>query len=401
MDKITIVFIFDMLDIGGTERQFLETVRHLNRNRFVPKVLAFSCFGKLREEVETLDISFTCLDFSGLAGKFRPKSYLQLWGLFRKMTQYFRREKPHIVQCYLFWANIYGCLAAKIAGVPIIITGRREIPDNDSMRLHYRWLQNLSNFWASAIVANSHGAKQQCLKQERYVDDEKINVIYNGIDLSKYTSYCKTENKERIFHIPDDHFVIGIIARLRRYKGHRDFLEAAALVAQTYPKTTFLIIGMDEEGIQADLETLAKGLHISDSIIFVGERSDIPEILSMLDIQVSASLTESASNAILEGMAAGKPIVATNVGGTAELVIHEHTGLLVPPQNPACMADAIMRLLDDPVLRSQLGNNGRHRTATLFPMEHMIARTEALYKELYEFYKSSKQDQNCIPSRYA
>ena len=158
---------------------------------------------------------------------------------------------------------------------------------------------------------------------------------------------------------------------------------------------------MDEEGIQANLETLAKGLHISDSIIFVGERSDIPEILSMLDIQVSASLTESASNAILEGMAAGKPIVATNVGGTAELVIHEHTGLLVPPQNPACMADAIMRLLDDPVLRSQLGNNGRHRTATLFPMEHMIARTEALYKELYEFYKSSKQDQNCIPSRYA
>lgn len=389
-----------MLEIGGTERQFLETVRHLNRDHFVPKVLAFPCFGKLREEIEALDIPFTCLDFLGLTGKFCLSSYLQLYRLFRKMVQYFHREKPHIVQSYLFWANIYGCLAAKIAGVPVIITGRREVPNNASMRLHYRWLQNLSNFWTTAIIANSYRAKQQCLKQDRYVDDQKINVIYNGIDLSKYPPCCKMGNKKKIFHIPDDHYVIGIIARLCRYKGHRDFLKAAALVVQTYPKITFLIIGRDGEGIQAELEILAKELHISDSLVFMGERNDISEILSVLDILVSASLTESASNAILEGMAARKPVVATDVGGTSELVIHEQTGLLVPPQNPDCLAHAMIRLLGDQVLRSQLGNNGRHRAVTLFLMEQMIARTEALYKELYEFYKSSEQDQNRIHPRY-
>ncbi len=383
MDKINIVFILGALEIGGTERQFLETIRRLDRDRFRLHVLALPCYGKLREEIEKLAIPFTCLNFSGIAGKYRVESYCQLWRLFRDMVRFFRREQPHITQSYLFWANIYGSLAAKIAGVPVIATGRREIPDNDLQSLHYRWLQNLSNYCASTIIANSQGAKSQCLTQEKYVNDRKIHVIYNGIEPNSYTFHEKNDRKKREFHIPEDCHVIGIIARLRRYKGLRDFLAAADLVAQTHPKTTFLIIGRDDEGIQTELEMLAKDLHICDSVMFMGERDDIPQLLPMLDVQVSASWTESASNAILEGMAAGIPLVATDVGGTAELVIHEQTGLLVPPRNPERLASGILRLLEDQKLRRQLGHNARQRAATMFPMEVMIEQTEALYTQLY------------------
>jgi len=383
VEKIKIIFVLGKLDNGGTEGQLIETLRRLNRDRFELRVLAFPCHGELRKEIETLRIPLKCLGFSGLRGRFQPESFVQLYRLIRDMVRYFRQEKPHIVQSYLFWANIYGCIAAKIAGVQIIITGRRGIVEEQGMKPHYRWLRNLSNFWTTTIITNSRFVQQHCLQQEKYVTPEKIRIIYNGVDLNRYIFDDKNEDGKTVFNIPADYYTVGIVANLRPCKGFQDFLKAAARVLQTYPKTLFLLVGRDE-GIRSTLETLAKNLGISNSVLFTGERNDIPELLAMFDILVSSSLTESLSNAILEGMAEGKPVVTTDVGGTSELVVHEQTGLLVPPQNPAHLADAIMRLLGDQGLRSQLGNKGRHRAATLFPIEHMINQTEALYDKLVD-----------------
>jgi glycosyltransferase involved in cell wall biosynthesis len=182
--------------------------------------------------------------------------------------------------------------------------------------------------------------------------------------------------------IPEDHHVVGIIANLRPCKGLRGFLKAAALVLQSYPQTTFLIVGRDD-GLKVELQLLAKELHISDSIIFTGERDDIPEILSMFDILVSSSLTEGLSNAILEGMALGKPVIATNVGGTPELVVHEQTGLLVSPGNPGYLAEAVIRLLGGCELRNRLGSAGLKRVEMLFCLERMVNQTETFYEELF------------------
>ena len=175
--------------------------------------------------------------------------------------------------------------------------------------------------------------------------------------------------------------VVGIIGTLSPYKGHQDFLKAAVLALQRYPQTIFLIIGRDE-GLFSFLKSLTRELHIQNSVIFTGERNDIPALLSMLDILVSSSLVEGLSNVILEGMAAGKPIVATEVGGTPELIIHEQTGLLVPPSDPDRLAEAMIRLLGDKVLRDQLGNAARKRAARLFSMEQMILHLENLYEHL-------------------
>jgi len=184
-----------------------------------------------------------------------------------------------------------------------------------------------------------------------------------------------------MFPIPADAPVVGIIANLHPIKGHKVFLTAAASVLQTYPQTVFLIVGRDI-GIKSELEAFAQELHIRDAVMFTGERDDIPEILSILDIQVSSSFSESFSNVILEGMAAGKPVVATEVGGTPELVVPEQTGLLVPAGNPQCLAEAMMRLLGDQALRVQMGHAGRRRIELLFRIEQTVQQLEGFYQQI-------------------
>ncbi len=381
MAKIRIVFVLGKLDNGGTEGQFMETIRRLNRDRFEISVLAFPRHGKLREEIESLRIPLTCLGFSGLKGKFHPVAYWQLCALIWKMVRYFRCERPHIVQSYLFWANIYGCIAAKIAGVNIMITGRRGIVETYRMKWHYRWLNNLSNWWATLILTNSHFIRQHCLEHEKCIHAEKIAVIHNGIDCRRYNLKQRHNDIKHAFDIPPKHHVIGIVGNLRPCKGHSDFLQAASSVLHTHPQTVFVIVGRDG-GIRSSLERFAEDLGIRGSIIFTGERNDIPSLLSMFDILVSSSLTESLSNAILEGMAAGKPVVATQVGGNPEIIEHERTGLLVAPGNAEQMAKAIVRLLDDAALRKTMGEYGRSKALAAFPMENMICQMETCYEKL-------------------
>ena len=391
MKKIKIVFVLGKLENGGTEGQFMELVRRLDRDRFEVKVLAFPCEGKLRREIEALNIPLTCLNFSGLRGKFYPKSYFQLYTLLQRMWYYFRHEKPHIVQSFLFWANIYGCIAAKLAGIEIIITGRRGIVEGRDMRWHYRLLQNLSNRWSTLILTNSNFVRQYCLERENNVSHEKIKVIYNGLDSNRYYAPAeKQKEAKQSLGIALNYSIIGIVANLRPCKGHYDFVIAASYVLQTQPETIFVIIGRDG-GIQASLEALARDLGIYESVLFLGEREDIPELLSVVDILVSASLTESLSNAILEGMAAGKAIVATSVGGTSELIEHEQTGLLVPPEEPQKLANSIISLLNDRELRKHLGEQARVKASRLFLVEEMVRHTESCYEQLLQNCKTGKK----------
>jgi glycosyltransferase involved in cell wall biosynthesis len=383
MDQIKIVFILGTLDIGGAEKQFIEAVRHLKRDRFDVKVLSFACDGKLRSEIEALQIPLTSLGFSGLKGKFHPQAVVQLYRLMREMVRYLRREQPQIVQSYLFWANIYGSIAAKLAGIPVIITGRKGIEAKYYTKWHYRGLQTLSNLLATTIITNSINVQQYCVKHEKYVTPAKVRVFYDGIELSRFAIKGEQTDKKKTFPIPADAPVVGIIANLHPIKGHKDFLTAAAAVLQMYPQTVFLVVGRDI-GIKSELEAFAQELHIRDAVIFTGERDDIPDILSILDLQVSSSLSESFSNVILEGMAAGKPIVATAVGGTPELVVHEETGFLVPAGNSQRLAEAMIRLLGDQALRVQMGDAGRRRIELLFRIEQTVQQLEAFYHNLVQ-----------------
>ncbi len=390
MQKIKILFVLGTLDIGGTERQFVETLRRLNRERFELRVTAFSRDGKLREDIQALNVPVTRLEFSGLTGKYHAGSYVELITFLRQLTGHIRREKPDIVQSYLFWANIYAALAARFAGVPIIITGRRELVDVSSLKPHYRWLLFLSNALAAKVLANSQKTREQCLAQERFLNARKILTIQNGIELGKYTTAALNKEKFLQQHkVREKKYVVGVLANLHACKGIDTFLKAAVAVLRTCPETLFLIIGRDA-GMRHELEQLAERLQIEDSVIFTGERDDIPELLSIIDVHVSSSRTESLSNAILEGMASGRAIIATDVGGSPELIVDGRSGILIPPDNPELLSRAILQLLRHESLRHQLGKAARERAQIHFNITLMITKLEELYVETVTAQRSTK-----------
>ncbi|GAK51914.1 glycosyl transferase, group 1 [Candidatus Moduliflexus flocculans] len=379
--KIKIVYLLGSFDIGGTETQILETLRRLDRDRFELRVAGFGKDGVLRRQLESLGIFVTMFEFFGLNTKTRISSYWHLAKFLTSLIFYIRREQPDIVQTFLFWANIYGSIAAKLARVPVIITGRRGLSERDILRPYYRWLLALSNRWATLILSNSEAAKQHSLLHESGITADKIFVLRNGIDYRRYQVTVDRQNKRQELNISPDAPVIGIVSNLRPYKGLQDAIEAAMYVYRSFPDVVWLFIGRDD-GLQADFAGLADRLGVGHVVRFLGQRNDVPELLATLDILVSSSHSEGLPNAVLEGMAAGKAIVATRAGGTIELIDNERSGLLIPERDPIAIAQAVERLLRDQRLREQFGQYARQEAESRFSIGRLISQTETLYNEV-------------------
>lgn len=387
-EKIKIVFLINTLGFGGTERQLLETLRGLDKERFAPYVLSIPADGRLREAIERERIPGAYLGMSLSSGRFHPRSYLMLCRVFHEITGILRKERPHILQTYLFWTNIYGAIVGKIANVPVILTGRRETFDPRYKRFPNQWLQNMTNRTVTAVIANSHAVKAECLQHERHLDASRIEVIHNGVDIERFRGGAASIRLKQELDLPDDAMIVGIVGRLHPRKGHRIFLEAAAHILRVHPRARFLIIGRDQ-GMQADLMRQAEQTAIRHAVRFLGEQRDIPDLLALLDVQVCASFIEGLSNAVLEGMASGKPVVATNIAGNPELISDGDTGLLIPAGDAGACAEAVCRLLADRELRNKMGAAAQARVRQHFSVARMISQTEAVYEKYLRLIKPS------------
>ncbi len=385
MTPAKIIYVLGTFAIGGTETQLLELLRRINREQFVPIVYAFGLDGPLRARLESLAIPLFIRDYAP------PSESRIAWlrgalALVREMTRFFRQQRPMIVQSFLPSANLFAAISAKSAAVPVIITGRRAtLNANDPAfpAFPHQWLLHASNLWVTAIVANSMQLRDECLMKERWLSPRKIRVIHNGVDVERFHAVPSSFALERAYGIPEHALVVGTIANLESRKGHSVLLRAAGTVLQQMPDTRFVLIGRDD-GMRETLETFADHAGIRQAIVFAGQQRNIPEWLSIMDILVSSSHLEGLSNVLLEGMAAGLPIVATRVAGTPEVVVDGDTGLLVPPGEPDVLADAILRLLRDRKTRENMGSAGRQRVHTAFRIERMVAQTETLYRELLD-----------------
>ncbi|PIE35298.1 hypothetical protein CSA56_04780 [candidate division KSB3 bacterium] len=392
--KIKIVYIIGRLVIGGAEKQITETAARINRDIFDVRLYCLSEGGPLEAFVREHHIDTTIFESVRYTSFPSFVSYL-LTRLkkFQALYRYLKREQPDIVHCYMFAPSIYGGIISRLTGHPILITNRRCLGLFKENKPLFQFLENMVNRFTDLVLVNSKALRDDVLQREK-IDPQKVRIIYNGVNIQKFTPIPKdsesyalvSETKQKLGIPNNDGIIVGMLATLFPYKGHRDFITAASIVHRTYPKIWFVCVGADR-GIREELQQLGHHLGLSSHLIFPGEFQDAAEILPVFDIQVSASCEEGFSNAILEGMASGIPMITTDVGGTPEAVQHEVTGLLVPPKDPEKLALAMMSLIENPECASRLGMNGRKRVESRFSMEEMIHSLEHVYMELYETQK--------------
>ena len=369
MNSCRIIHLITDLSTGGTPLALLRLLSAIDRNRYNPTVICFF-YGDdfIANEIKNLNIPVINL---GMTHRGRFDAFLRL-------SRSLYDLQPVILHTWLFHANITGRIFGRFYKVPLIIASRRSVNIGGGWReILMRWTSGMND----KIIAVSEAARKAEIESSN-VPSDKVVTIYNGIDPLPFTSVSDEAALEirNSFGIPDDALLLGAIGRLHPAKGFNDLITAMTLLKTETNSIQLLIVGEGE--LLNQLKLQVHNNNLSRTIKFTGLRNDIPEILSALDVLVSPSLWEGLPNVVLEAMAAGKPVVATSVGGTPEAVVDGETGLLVPPRNPEALATAILRLLGNSELRTRMGHAGRERVLNHFSMQRMVKRTEQLYQEL-------------------
>jgi len=237
----------------------------------------------------------------------------------------------------------------------------------------------------TAILGNSKSVVRQLHSCEG-VDIGRLGLIYNGLDTTQFATVSDRASvrasTRAALDLSPEALVIVMVANLFAYKGHLDLLEALAASSERLPVGWRLLLVGRDEGVGDQLRARARSLAIDGNVLFMGTRSDTPKILMASDIGVLCSHQEGFSNAVLEGMAAGLPMVVTAVGGNPEAVIDGESGFVVPAHDPPRLTNAILRLADDAELRAKLGGAARARVAANFSLEQCLENYDALYRLL-------------------
>ncbi|MHB8067026.1 MAG: glycosyltransferase [Desulfobaccales bacterium] len=365
-----ILLVIGQLGFGGAERQLLYLLQGLDRRRFEPLLCVLNP-GEVMPGFQSIDVPIVNLK------RYLPRNdVLRLFSL----SALIRRWRPDLVHSFL--ANTYAFLAARISRVPHLISERNiETPACEDKNLLQRLMEPLMFSRAAAIVANSQAGAAVAERTKR-ARPERIYVVPNGIDTNAFDTLRPPQAMRRELGLDPDRFTIGIIGSIvGNRKDHATFLRAMqSLTQRCGPKFQVVCVGGGPRLEETRL--LARQLGLGERTLFTGVRTDVPDILGALDLVVSSSQWEGMPNVIMEAMAAGKPVVATAVGGTPELVIHEETGLLVPPMNPEAIAKASQIMIETPGRALAMGKAGRKRIENFFSIEKMVRDTENIYQLL-------------------
>jgi len=378
MKKISILYLIDVFQgKAGAEGNLLQILTNINQNQFEFLLYTFEYGPQMASILEQKNIKCVQIPY--------PKT-LQAFKKFLSLSREIRGQKIHILHSYFEGSDIWGTLLAKLAGIPVIISSKRDmgISKNKRILMAYR----LINLFVTKIIAVSEAVKHQVHLQEK-VSLEKIITIYNGLDTDKFynTNYNSTLKAELKLNASSP--IVGVLANIRPIKGIEYFIQAASKVVKQSPQTQFIIVGGCVPGQKNvaycdKLKLLVRELKLERNLFFLGQRTDIPDILSIMDISVLPSLSEGFSNTVIESMAAGKPLVVTDVGGNSEAVANGESGFVVPPQDSDKLADAISTLLNNKELAKRMGEVGRMKAKQLFSIDTMIDKIENLYVTLLD-----------------
>jgi L-malate glycosyltransferase len=357
MGRMAILYIINGLGHGGTEKQVSAIIDRLDRTRWEPHVCCYFDSSKFvkNEDTRFLDFkNFNLLD---------PRFWLQLY----KLKSYCSKQQIKIIHTFFQDPTVIGSLLKSFTRSKLVIAFR------DLGFWKTSWLARKMRFFyrnADVFVANSQAVKDHYIEDD-HINSSKIQVVCNGLDLPKLPV---TENYS-------DEPLVGIVANFNRpVKRVFDFIKMAAEVHKVIPECRFMLVGDGEQRIQ--LEKLAIKLNVDKNVIFTGRVSNPVDYIQSFAIGVLTSETEGLSNAVIEYMAMGKPVVATAVGGNMELIEDQINGFLLPVGDYVRMGEAVIKLLQEPDLIVEMGAENRKKVKNLFNMKKMVAQYQSIYEDL-------------------
>ncbi len=352
---------------GGAEEHILTLLQGLDRSRFSllfaapPRLLDFMQ-DDIPKDVELIPLNLRS-----------PGDVLGAW----RFAHTLRRVHVDIVHSHLFWSSLVASPVAWLCRVPVIV---------ETPHVRERWRKGWkAKFFVDRMVGRCvtfyiavSAANRHYLVTEKRLPSSKIVVIRNGTNLTRFHPEHQAPLDLRSeLGIGKQDPILIVAGRLEPQKGHRFLLQAMTRIRQEFPTVRLIIAG--DGSLRQSLEQLVSILHLNDNVRFVGQQNRIQDWLAVADVSVLPSLYEGLPLVAIESLAAGRPIVATAVDGTPEAVLHEKTGLTVPPGNPESLAEAVCRLLCSVQLREQFGRAGRKLAVCEFDQASQIHQTEDFY----------------------
>jgi glycosyltransferase involved in cell wall biosynthesis len=349
-------------ETGGSERQFVELARSLRPEKCRVSLGCLQPKGSLQDGIGPVQ-------HFGLGGSlYRLQSMRTRW----RLAAYLRRTAVAVAHAFDYYTNLTLIPAAKLARTPVVIGSQRQL--GDLLSPTQRQVQLAMFRWSDCVICNSHAAAASLVQQGLQVD--KLTVIRNGLPPAAFAETAPAMPRR------PDLLRIGMIARMNaRSKNHRILLEVTVRLHNRLRNFEVVLVG--DGPLRSELERQAEELGISDVVRFLGDRKDVQAILASLDVTVLPSASESLSNAILESMAAGVPVIANHVGGNIELIT-EDRGFLLPADDLDALESALQQIAKDVPLRKMLGRNARRFAQENFTIDQMRKKHEDLYAELLE-----------------
>lgn len=363
-----VLLLTGQLRVGGTEKQIFLLATGLARNGVKVDVVTLHSKGHYGDALERAGVRVHNAGFVELSAGVTalPRNLLAAARLVRLVW----RLRPDVLHAFLYHAYVLGAPIAWLARVPVIVAGRRSLGIFKRLRYGSHLLERLATRLTRHVVANAVAVAESAKRMEGLAP-EKISVIYNGLPESAFLPAAPAP-------IATDLPVVCCVANLMTHKGHRCLIEAVALLAERGTPCTLVLAG---EGPERDV-LVPQAASLGVDLRLLGLRRDIEALMRRASVVVLASLHEGMSNAVMEAMAAGRPIVATAVGGTRELL--NGRGLLVPPESPQALADALERVVRDPCLGASLGGAARAWALDNLGVDSMVDRHLSLYRRLLE-----------------
>jgi glycosyltransferase involved in cell wall biosynthesis len=368
---IRIAYCIDSMGIGGTELNALRTAERLDRTRFSISVVALNENGPLRARYDAAEIP---VHHAPIRALYHPATALATG----QLARHFARERVDIVHCHDPYTNVVAATAARVAGTRVVLASRRwwETP------ARARAL-GAANFFAyrvaHRVIANSPIVARSLQAKER-VRADRITVVPNFVDDDAFMAPPASQllQLRDELRLEEDALVVGVVARLRAPKDHATLLRAAQRLRRSYPNLRVIIVGDGPD--RERLTTLTRELGIDPIVRFAGTRPPQPNLHHLFDVCVLPTLKEGFPNSVIEAMAAGRPVVASAVGGVPDAIIDGETGRLVPPGDDARLAAALEPLLANRAVRLALGVAGMRRVRQHFHARAVVDTLESHYE---------------------